>query len=239
MWSATSDTLTSIAPALTVALGELTDVHKGREAKIPTKSGASYAYKYADLADALQMVRPILAKNGLAVMQNATNAGDDILISTTIMHKSGEFLTFAPIAMPAGRTAQEAGSSITYGRRYHLLACLGLAADDDDGASAGVRAPAESRETRRDAHAGGSAPKKAPDTRSPRTPAEKAIRDRLAGLDPTIASNVKTEFIAQFGTLAKLDTDRHDEALDWLETHLAILDEADNEWVAAARGDDE
>ena len=72
-----SPEIANISHAVVSALGELSDVPKGREAKIPTKTGASYGYRYADLADALSMVRPILAKYGLVVMQNASNPDND------------------------------------------------------------------------------------------------------------------------------------------------------------------
>lgn len=136
-----TDTIAELSAALVAASAELTGVSKGREASIPTKSGGSYAYRYAALEDVLDTVRPVLAKHGLTITQTASNQSADYLtISTAILHRSGEYIVFEPLALPNGRTAQEIGSAITYGRRYHLLACLGLAAsDDDDGAAAAPR----------------------------------------------------------------------------------------------------
>lgn len=133
----TSETITNLASALVDAVAMLSDVPKNHQAKIETKGGGSYGYKYADLADAVAMIRPIMNANGLAVLQNASGGdGSIVSITTIIIHRSGEWIEFAPLEMPSGRTAQETGSAITYGRRYALLACLGLAADDDDGANA-------------------------------------------------------------------------------------------------------
>jgi len=238
MWQATSDSIAQIACALTKALGELTDVPKGREAKIPTKTGNSYAYKYADLADALQMVRPILARHNLAVMQNASTSGDDVLITTTIIHESGEYVTFAPLALGQGRTAQEAGSAITYGRRYHLLACLGLAADDDDGATAAPRTenkPQQRAKAQR-ATQTNDRPVSAPQDRSE---AETTIRNILATLPADRARAVRDKFRAEFGALKDLHVDRHSEALDWLNITIAFDNHEDDEWVKAARADDQ
>lgn len=228
----TSETITAIGASLTKALGELSDVPKGREAKIPTKSGSNYSYKYADLADALSMVRPIFALHGLAIMQNASTSNPDyVMISTTIVHTSGEWITFEPLAMPAGRTAQETGSAITYGRRYHLLAVLGLAADDDDGATAAPR--------QTNAKAGNSVAKtqSAPKAPQPRTDAEKAIRNALANLPATTAKEVKKNFVGEFGPLIDLDPSLHDAALAWVEAQIAESDKADAEWIADAKGE--
>lgn len=136
-----TENISDLAAALVAASAELGGVTKGREASIPTKSGGSYAYRYAALEDVLDTVRPVLAKHGLTITQTASNQNADYLtISTAILHLSGQYIVFEPLALPNGRTAQEIGSAITYGRRYHLLACLGLAAsDDDDGAAAAPR----------------------------------------------------------------------------------------------------
>jgi len=208
MWQS-SESITELSKAFVTALGEMSDIRKGREAKVPTKAGSSYSYKYADLADTIQSVRPTLAKHGLAVVQNvSTNNPDFVLVSTTILHTSGEWMTFEPLALPAGRTAQETGSAISYGRRYHLLASLGLAAEDDDGASASARrAPQRKEQAPRTANA-------------PRTAEEKAIREILSGLSPESASKVKKDFVAKFGTLADLATAQHPDALAWVEDRL-------------------
>jgi hypothetical protein len=208
MWQS-SESISELSKAFVTALGEMSDIRKGREAKVPTKAGSSYTYKYADLADTIQSVRPTLAKHGLAVVQNvSTNNPDFVLISTTILHTSGEWMTFEPLALPAGRTAQETGSAISYGRRYHLLASLGLAAEDDDGASASARrAPQRKEQAPRTANA-------------PRTVEEKVIREILSGLSAQSASKVKQDFVAKFGTLADLEPAQHPDALAWVEDRV-------------------
>lgn len=208
MWQS-SDTITELSKALVTALGEMTDIQKTKEAKVQMKSGGNYGYKYADLADTIQTVRPVLATHGLAVMQNASTTNPDlVMISTTVLHSSGEWITFEPLALPAGRTAQETGSAISYGRRYHLLACLGLAADDDDGASA------KPRETR--------AASKSKNTE--RTVEEKAIREILAELAPDMARTIKQGFKDKYGLLADLPVDQHPDALAWVEDKVRTND---------------
>ena len=141
MFRKTSDTTTAITAALVAASGELEDIKREGSASIPTKSGGSYSYRYATLPGILQSVRPVLRKHGLVIIQNASEGKyDAVVISTMLVHESGEFFAFEGLPMPLGSTAQETGSAITYGRRYQLLAVLGLAADDDDdGASAAPR----------------------------------------------------------------------------------------------------
>jgi len=224
----------NIAPAVVKALGELSDVPKGREAKIPTKTGASYGYRYADLADALSMVRPILAKHGLVVMQNASNPDpDSVAIMTMLLHTSGEWMMFSPLVLPNGRTAQETGSAITYGRRYSLLAVLGLAAEDDDGASAAPRQsrPANNRQTER--------PAPAPKKPTPPSPEEDEIRRMLAEVNTETAKAIKSEFMSEFGKLADLSKDKVSEARDWVALKIAMSDVADAEWVNAAKAEEE
>jgi hypothetical protein len=211
-----SQSITAISPALVAALGEMSDIRKGREAKVPTKAGSSYTYTYADLADTLRSVRPVLSAHGLALLQSASSGeGETVLISTIILHSSGEWIEMEPLSLPSGRSAQETGSAISYGRRYHLLASLGLAAEDDDGASARGRGASQPRAPR---------PRPvtpmAPSPAVARTPSEAVIRDRIGDLGDA-GAQVKQAFVAEFGRLVDLSPDRHDEALTWLEAFIA------------------
>ena len=213
----TSDEIQKLSVAMVAALGEMSDITKSKEATVPTKAGGSYKYRYADLADTLSSARPILAKHGLAVLQTVTTSKDSVLIWTTILHAQGEWIRFEPLALPAGRTAQETGSAITYGRRYALLACLGLAAEDDDGASAAPRGATTTKQTQvveRDTS-------RPPE---PRTKEEEQIRQLLAEIPAASARRIRADFRSRFGALLDLDVERHAEALDWVER---AVDEAE------------
>jgi hypothetical protein len=127
-----SEATASIVPAFTVALGQLVDITRSR-----TADAGKYSYSYADLAAVLEVVRPTLAGHGLAVTQSATATAGAVSVVTTIVHASGEWLTFPSLELPvAGHDPQALGSGITYARRYSLLAVLGIATEDDDGAHA-------------------------------------------------------------------------------------------------------
>lgn len=216
----TSESIANISAALVAALGEMTDIKKGREANT-----GKFSYTYADLADTLQSVRPVLAAHQLAVMQTAHSATSDaVLISTTLLHASGEWIEFAPLAMPCGRTPQEAGSAISYGRRYHLLASLGLAAEDDDGATATTGA-------RKQAKPGNRAPAARTTTASaePRTSEERIIRDLLGNLPKVAATDMRAAFVGKFGvSLSMLDPAEHPNALAWVEDRLRNMQEGES-----------
>lgn len=128
--------------ALVKALGELSDVPKTR-----TANAGTYSYTYADLGDALEMARPILAKHGLGVVQPVSTGAKGVDVATTIIHESGQSITFGPLTFPAGATPQATGSAITYARRYSLLAALGLATEEDDDGQAASR-PAKQASSR-------------------------------------------------------------------------------------------
>jgi hypothetical protein len=118
--------------AFTAAQAELPPIGKRHEATIPTKTGADYSYKYADLNDVLEAVRPVLNKHGLSISQSSVSEEGKIGVVTRIYHTSGHVETFGPLLLPAGGDARSAGSAITYARRYGLCAALGIAPDDDD-----------------------------------------------------------------------------------------------------------
>lgn len=94
--------------------------------------------KYAPLNEVLNVSRPILAKYGLSVTQSTREENGEILVTTLLIHDSGEWIEFEPLALkPEKNNPQGFGSAITYGRRYTLSAALGISSeDDDDGNSA-------------------------------------------------------------------------------------------------------
>ena len=89
----------------------------------------------------IETARPILAAHGLAIVQTVNTDAGNVEVSTTLIHESGEAIEFPALTMPAGSTPQALGSLITYLRRYSLMAAVGVAADDDDGAIAAQPAP--------------------------------------------------------------------------------------------------
>lgn len=134
--------LAELAKALVAFQKVVPTIEKNRIAKIPTKSGPGYSYKYADLADIWAAVRQPLADNKLAVTQLMTGGSDGYTgLRTTIWHESGQF-TESVLEIPTqGKSAQEAGSLFTYYKRYALGAALGISTEDDDDGAAGNTPP--------------------------------------------------------------------------------------------------
>ena len=98
-----------------------------------TADNPFFKSKYAPLNDVLNLVRPLLSKHGLSVLQSPSGDGENIIISSILMHSTGEWIEPDPLVLRADKpTAQGAGSAITYGRRYSISAILGISSEDDD-----------------------------------------------------------------------------------------------------------
>jgi len=202
-WADKSDQIDLVAKALVACQTSLSDITKGR-----TANAGQYSYTYADLRDALATIRPVFANHGLAVTQTAAAEEHDVIVWTTILHESGQYLTTQPVRFPVGKTIQQSGSAITYARRYALMAVCGLATEDDDGASAGTREPRPRREER---------PVAVPKSIAARSSEEEQIRAILADLSASEAKQIRDDFRTEFGmTLASLPVDDHPTALGWV-----------------------
>lgn len=139
---ARSDRLNHIAPALVrvqgrldpVVADEVASVHDGFEER---------TYRYATLAGVWAAIRPALLAEELAVVQTCDGGDrDELRLTTTLFHKSGQWIAGTIAMHLPGQTPQAYGSALTYARRYGLAALLGIAVDtDDDGALAGVPPP--------------------------------------------------------------------------------------------------
>lgn len=129
----TTEPMAALYAALAAARGAIANPKKGSKADT-----GSYSYKYADLGTVLDAVAPILAEHGLAALQDVRSNIEhkSVEVSTIIVHASGGWISFGPLAFPATGNPQQTGSAITYARRYTLSAALGVAAEDDDGKAA-------------------------------------------------------------------------------------------------------
>jgi len=133
--------LDELAGALAAFQAEVPVIPKKQTARIQTERGRDYSYTYADLASIAPVVMPLLAKHGLSFTALPVGPKGETrgpVLRGMLLHTSGQHLTGElPIN---GRTPQEIGSSLTYGRRY-LLGCLtGVVTDDDDDGQLAQRA---------------------------------------------------------------------------------------------------
>ena len=101
----------------------------------PAKKDATNPFfktQYADLASVWKACRKPLADNGLAVTQTLDIAEGGVVIETTLMHTSGEWIAGKLLIKPVEDKPQSVGSAITYARRYSLAAMVGVCPEDDD-----------------------------------------------------------------------------------------------------------
>ena len=90
---------------------------------------------YADLHAVIKSAFPYLSKHGLSISQGNEVIQGAICVTTTLMHKSGQWIR-SKVKLPLEKkNAQGVGSAITYGRRYGLSAIVGIAQYDDDAQS--------------------------------------------------------------------------------------------------------
>ena len=107
------------------------------------KTNPHFRNKFASLAAVRDAVLPILAKHGIACVQDLTNVEGGVACTTTLMHSSGQRATFGPLKMPVSKNdAQGFGSAATYARRYHLMAVANVVGDEDDDANSATGKPA-------------------------------------------------------------------------------------------------
>lgn len=202
------------AAALVGASAELQDVARSRRA-----DAGSYSYPFAGLPDFLAMVRPVLAAHGLAHMQLVAtepfDRGVHVDIATMLVHTSGATFTSPKLRLVvASNDAQKVGSAITYGRRYSLIATLGITGDDDDDGHAATQPPAKRAST------------PAQEPASYRSPDEAETRRLLNHATPEIRTQIQRAFKEHFGVpLSQLPTDRHAEALSFVTEQLAVPDD--------------
>ena len=139
----TSDDIVELATALVAFQADVKDPVKTRSAEIKSeRTGKTFSYKYVDLADVLEAVRPALKTHGLAIAQElVTDNAGQVGATTLIMHTSGQYLVSGPVFVPAGDDARDTGKAATYARRYSMLAALNMAAADDDAATSPPKRP--------------------------------------------------------------------------------------------------
>ena len=140
-------------------INELATALAKAQAKIETAkkdiTNSFYRSQYAGLPQVWEACRAALTSNGLSVVQCTDTSEHGIVLETTLLHSSGQWISSVypinPLPDKEGRvTPQGIGSAITYSRRYSLMAIVGVVADDasdDDGNTAsGIHTPSKQAE---------------------------------------------------------------------------------------------
>lgn len=111
------------------------------EIKVAKKDKANpfFKSKYADLGAVWEACHEALTKNGIAVIQRPTFRDGVHLLTTDLLHESGQSISGDYLIRPVKDDPQAMGSAVTYARRYSLAAMVGIICEDDDGAKASTR----------------------------------------------------------------------------------------------------
>lgn len=127
-----SEQIGQLAAALALAQAKFRSIGKDKTAKIVAKTGGSFSYTYADLATVVEATRLALSEQGLSVLQPVRMADGQIVVTSVLAHKSGEWLSEEMSWPVASADNRSIGSGITYARRHAYLALVGGAATDED-----------------------------------------------------------------------------------------------------------
>lgn len=113
-----------------------TNLKKKSTAKIQTKTGKDYTYKYTELAEINEYVESI--KETYYQFIKRVEEDDYIFTQRIGEYAPKEALQGCRVVqatLDSKNPAQEQGSALTYARRYSLLMAYGLGTEDDDAAS--------------------------------------------------------------------------------------------------------
>lgn len=109
---------------------------KGKTAKVQTKTGGSFSYKYADLGSIAEAIKKPLNECGLSYRWEFQEANQIMKVTCFISHRDGHTES---TSMEAGKdesgaknAIQQKGSTQTYLQRYTLIGALGLSTADGD-----------------------------------------------------------------------------------------------------------
>jgi len=125
----TSDSIADVSSAVIAFQAEVEAVKKGAD-------NPFFKSKYADLPSILAVIKPVLEKHSLGVVQSIEPIDNGLVCKTRIIHTSGEWIETGAYLTAEKQTPQGYGSATTYIRRYGIQSALGLSAEDDDAETA-------------------------------------------------------------------------------------------------------
>lgn len=146
----------NIHAALSAFQGDLKPMAKSGHVEFPSQKGGIVKFDYTPLGDIMSAIYPLLAKHGLAVRHEISEAGIEAILThssynevestprTRTVEDGKEVEQFMSIPMVqneirsgivklkgAGESMKDTGAAITYARRYTLTMVLGISSEDD------------------------------------------------------------------------------------------------------------
>lgn len=118
-------------------INEIADALAKAQAKMSNASfnkiNPHYKSKYADLAAIRDAAIPALSENDISIVQSTDiEEGNKVIVVTTLMHKSGQFISGKFPVLAQQGSPQAMGSAMTYARRYAFASMVGIASEEDD-----------------------------------------------------------------------------------------------------------
>lgn len=106
------------------------------ELSIITKDSEGYNYKYATYETIYAKIMEPVVKNGFTWSFSSKRVDQELVMTCTLLYKNGaSFSSDASVTVGRGKgksIEQDAGTAITYAKRYALCLALGLAIGDQD-----------------------------------------------------------------------------------------------------------
>lgn len=137
----TSEQLNKVLPKLAAALKVLGTVKKSSD-------NPFFRSKYANLNDHITVVEEALEKQGLILLQPVSRDERGSYVESIVVEpESGQFVSSQMDLVLSKQNMQDAGSAVTYARRYTLGALLSMQALDDDGEASVGRGKAGTSQT--------------------------------------------------------------------------------------------
>lgn len=139
-----SEKIEEIALALAKAQANFETIKKDKTVDF-THQGKRTNYSYANLSSYMEMLRPVLAEQGLAVLQPCSTeyipatqmdgvlqpASNRAIAQTVLIHESGQWIRSPRIAIQIlSSKPQDIMAALTYARRYSL-GLIGVVTDED------------------------------------------------------------------------------------------------------------
>lgn len=118
----TSESIKEISKAMVEFHSKVSKIAK-------SENNPFFKSKYASLANILDVISKPLNESKLVILQFPT---EQYKLTTRLLHESGEWFEDTYEMQPTKHTPQDAGSVITYQRRYAIGAILNLNIDEDD-----------------------------------------------------------------------------------------------------------
>ncbi len=132
-----TETTTEIKPTDLELIKALISFQKDLKPIAKNATNPHFKSGYADLAQIMSHIMPLLAKNNLVITQPTNWVDGKLFLETWVMHSSGARLGSTMPVEIDGKNPQHLGSYLSYLRRYAVSSMLGVTqADEDDDAHA-------------------------------------------------------------------------------------------------------